>query len=64
MNYGMLSLVALWQPHVNKRSLSEIHDLLKQSLLIKLVDKVGDIVFATLLQDISAMCVNGMNAYE
>jgi hypothetical protein len=40
------------------------HELLKQSLLLELINKVGDIVFAAMLQNISAMRVNGMNANE
>ena len=46
----------------NKKS--AIRNLLNQSLLIKLVDKIGDIVFATPVKDVPAMGIYGMYTYK
>ena len=56
----------------NKKSATEtksssakpIRNLLQQPLLLELIYKIGDIVLAALLQDVTAVSINGMNAQE
>ena len=43
---------------------SQIRNILQQSLLFKLKDQTGDIIFVASLQDIPAIGINGMYAKE
>ena len=43
---------------------STISNLLKQTLLLQLIDKIGDIVFATPVKDVPAMGIYGMYTYK